>query len=100
MEFPKAFNKLLRQIDEEFFVKGGTWEESLQPKMEHLSESERFEVRQFLGDRVSGPFDVAEVERLLQKSGAQLGVANAEEAMPSVLADIRGAIVRYRGRQR
>lgn len=68
------------------------------PCLGFLTEAERLEVRHFLDGLLSAPFDVAEVERLWQKSGAQIGVSNADEAMPFVLAEIRDVFVNYRGR--
>ena len=97
MKFPKAFDKLLRQFDQDFGIEGGTLDEILHPRIATLSDAERREVRQFLDNLLSKPFDVAEVVRLWQESPAQVGVVDAERRMPSALADIRDSIVRYRG---
>ncbi len=47
MKFPKAFDKLLRQFDQDFGIEGGTLDEILHPRIATLSDAERLKVRGF-----------------------------------------------------
>jgi hypothetical protein len=90
MQFPEAFNNLLRQFHLEFF-RDRTPEEAITSALMGIGRRQCAEIAHFLDDLMSKPYDVDQVMRLMWESPADIAPTDASQ-IPHILRLIRELI--------